>query len=201
MWLALGHQPEAFQGGGTFNNRVRWIAVFGVGLTAVAAAIWLEEHLALFAWMVASGLGVPPGEDILVAIIGALVATGDLTWWVAIPMGIVAVMTSDTLLFSGGQLARSALTARATWLPDRGTRCIETFIDRREALAIAIARFVPGIRALVFVSVGARGLSRARFLLVDACAAAAWVPLVMTCGGAIISFVFGEGSLSLEAWI
>jgi hypothetical protein len=31
MWLALNHQPkaEAFQGGGGFNNRARWIAVSG----------------------------------------------------------------------------------------------------------------------------------------------------------------------------
>ena len=180
---------------------MRRIGVFGAGLAMVLAAMWLEEHLALFVWMVASGLGVPPGEDLLVASIGALVAAGELTRWVVIPMAVVAVVISDTLLFSGGQLARSALTAKGSWLSDRTARYIETLVGRREALAIAVARFVPGIRTLVFVSLGARGLSRARFLLVDGCAAAAWVPLVMTCGAAIISLVFGEGSLSLEGWI
>ena len=151
--------------------------------------------------MVASGLGMPPGEDILVASTGALVATGDLSWWAAIPMAIVAVVTSDTLLFSSGQMARSTLTERATWLPDMASRYIDAIVGRRDAVAIATARFVPGIRTLVFVSVGAGGLSRSRFVLVDACAAAAWVPLVMTCGAAIISLVFGEDSLSLGAWI
>lgn len=71
-------------------------------------------------------------------------------------MAIVAVDTSDALLFSGGQLARSVLTARATWLSDRTTRYnIEVFIGRGEALAIVLARFVPGLRTVVFVSVGA----------------------------------------------
>lgn len=182
-----------------FNKRVQRMTVFGVGSAMALAAMWLEEHLALFVWMVGSGLGVPPGEDLLVAGIGALAAAGDLTWGVVIPMAIVAVVISDALLFSGGHLARSALTGRAAWLSDRTARYIEALVGRREALAIAVARFVPGIRTLVFVSVGARGLSPARFLLVDACAAAAWVPLAMTCGAAIISLLFGENWM--EAWI
>jgi hypothetical protein len=43
--------------------------------------------------------------------------------------------------------------------------------------------------------------SRGRFVLVDAGAAAVWVPLAMTCGAALIALVLGEGSLSLEAWL
>jgi membrane protein DedA with SNARE-associated domain len=167
----------------------------------VLAAFRLEEHVALFAWLVASGLGVPPGEDILVASVGALVATGGLIGWVTVPMAIVAVVTSDTLLFSGGRLARTVLTDRGTWISDRAAPYVEALIGRREGLAIAVARFVPGVRTLVFASVGARGLSRGRFVLVDACAAAVWVPLVMTCGAAVISLVFGEGALALESWL
>jgi membrane protein DedA with SNARE-associated domain len=78
-------------------------------------------------------------------------------------------------------------------------RYIELLVGR-QALAVAVARFVPGLRTLVFVSVGARGLSRGRFLLIDTCAAA-WVPLVMTCGAAIVTLVFGEASLSLGSGI
>jgi membrane protein DedA with SNARE-associated domain len=173
----------------------------GVVLVGTLAVVWFKGHVALFAWMVASGFGVPPGEDILVASTGALVATGDVTWWAAIPMAIVAVVTSDALLFSGGQMARSTLPARGTWLSEQVVRRIDALVGRREAVAIAIARFVPGTRALVFVSAGARGLSRGRFLLVDVCAAAAWVPLVMMCGAAVLALVFGEDSLSLGVCI
>jgi membrane protein DedA with SNARE-associated domain len=89
---------------------------------------------------------------------------------------------------------------RATWLSDRASRYIEAFVGRREALAIAIARFVPRLRTLVFMSVGARGLSRGRFLLIDACAAAVWVPFIMTCGAAMFSVMFGDDAHSLGAW-
>jgi membrane protein DedA with SNARE-associated domain len=184
-----------------FNNRVQTAAVASVGVAAMLTAIWLGGHFALFAWIVASGLGVPPGEDLLIAGIGALVTTGDLTRWVAIPMAIVAVVTSDTLLFTGGQVARSVVTPGTTWWSSRAARYIDTLVGRREGLAIAVARFVPGIRTLVFVSVGARGLSRGRFVLVDACAAAVWAPLVMTSGAALITLVLGEGALSFGAWI
>ena len=184
-----------------FNNRVRRHTAIGLGLAAALAAIWLKGHFALFAWMVASGLGVPPGEDLLVAGTGALVANGDLTLWVAIPLAILAVVTSDTLLFSGGQVARSGMSGKAMWWSDQVARYVEALVGRREALAIAIARFVPGIRTLVFVSVGARGLPRNRFLLIDTCAAAVWVPLIMTCGAALVSRLFGADSLSPEAWI
>jgi membrane protein DedA with SNARE-associated domain len=180
---------------------VRRHTAIGLGLAAALAAIWLKGHFALFAWMVASGLGVPPGEDLLVAGTGALVANGDLTLWVAIPLAILAVVTSDTLLFSGGQVARSGMSGKAMWWSDQVARYVEALVGRREALAIAIARFVPGIRTLVFVSVGARGLPRNRFLLIDTCAAAVWVPLIMTCGAALVSRLFGADSLSPEAWI
>jgi membrane protein DedA with SNARE-associated domain len=182
------------------NNQMRQMVFIGVGVAAAVAMIWLEGHFALFAWMVASGLGVPPGEDLRIASTGALVAAGELARWMVIPMAIVAVVTSDTLLFTGGQVARSAISGKTTWWSERAARCLETLIGRREALAIAIGRFVPGIRTLVFVSLGAQGLSRGRFLLVDACAAAVWVPMVMTCGAAIIALVLGEGPLSLGAW-
>jgi membrane protein DedA with SNARE-associated domain len=186
-----------------FNNRLRRRAAIGLGLAATCAAIWLKGHFALFAWMVASGLGVPPGEDLLIAGTGAFVANGDLTLWVAIPLAVAAVVTSDTLLFSGGQVARSSMSGKATWWSDQVARYIEALVGRREALAIAIARFVPGpgLRTLVFVSVGARGLPRSRFLLIDTCAAAAWVPLAMTCGAALVSRLFGAESLMPENWI
>jgi membrane protein DedA with SNARE-associated domain len=166
-------------------------------LAAALAAVWLQGHLALFAWMAASGLGVPPGEDLLMASTGALVATGDLTRWVALPMAIVAVVTSDTVLFCGGQVARSTVSERTTWWSERVVAYIGALVDRREALAIAVARFVPGIRTLVFVAAGARGLSRGRFLLIDTRAAAASVPLVMTGGAAIVALVFGDGPWAL----
>ena len=115
-------------------------------------------------------------------------------------MAIVAVVTSDILLSRAAKWPDRRSLKGATWLSDMASvhRCARRPAGSR---GHRIARFVPGIRTLVFVSVGAGGLSRRRFLLVDACAAAAWVPLVMTCGAAIISLVFGEDSLSLGAWI
>ena len=76
------------------------------------------------------------------------------------------------------------------------SRYIDAIVGRREGVAIATARFVPGIRTLV------RGRPRSvarSVLLLDACAAAGWVPFVMAYGAAFISLVFGEDSLSLGA--
>jgi membrane protein DedA with SNARE-associated domain len=172
----------------------------GVVFAATLAALWSGRHATLFVWLAASGLGVPPGEDLLVASTGAMVAAGDLTWWVAIPMVIVAVVTSDTLLFSAGEMARSTLSGKAVWFADRILHYVESVLGGREAAAIAIARFVPGLRTIVFMSMGARGMPRARFLFIDACAAAAWASLVMTCGAALVSFLLGEEWLTLGAW-
>ena len=78
-------------------------------------------------------------------------------------------------------------------------RYLDALVGRREALAIAIARFVSGLRTLVFVSAVVRELLPGRFLFIDTCAAAVWVPLVMTSGAAIVTLVLGEASLSLGA--
>lgn len=180
------------------NSRRRSLVII-VCLVIVIATKWSTSYVALFAWLVASGLGMPPGEDSLVAGIGAIAASGELTRWIAMPMAVLAVVISDTLLFSGGRVARSAMSDRATWLSDWCN--IEAFVGRREALAIAVARFVPGLRTLVFMALGARGLSRRRFLLIDTCAAAMWVPIIMICGAAVLPLIFGEDAVSLEAWI
>ena len=171
-------------------------AVVGLAAAAAIGATWWEGDAALFAWIVGSGLGVPPGEDSLVARTGARVASGELAWEVAIPMAIVAVVISDVLLFTGGQAARAAVGGKTRWWPERAVHCIESLVGRWDALAIAVARFVPGVRTLVFVSVAVRGMSRGRFVVVDACAAAVWVPLVMAGGAAIVKFFFGNDASS-----
>lgn len=147
-----------------------------------------------------SGLGVPPGEDLLVASTGALVAAGSLTWWLAVPLAIVAVVTSDALLFLGGRSARSSLTKHSSLISERVANQFDSLVRGWDGCAIAVARFVPGLRTLVFVSAGARGVSRARFLVIDACAATVWVPIVMTFGAAIVSFLTG-GGVAIEGWL
>lgn len=54
---------------------------------------------------------------------------------------------------------------------------------------------------MVIRQIGARGLPRARCLVVDTCAAAACVPLVTTCGAAIVALILGEDWLSQGVWI
>lgn len=154
------------------------------------------KYGAFFVWLVGSGFGVPPGEDVLLAGAGALMGDEGLAWWLVL-LAIVAVLISDSALFFLGRGAGKTFAGSTAYVPGSVAQRIDRFAERWGTLAIAGARFVPGSRTIVYVSAGARGVSPIRFICIDALAALIWVPLVMTAGAYIISLATGDQSLAI----
>ena len=102
----------------------------------------------------------------------------------------LAVMLGDTLGYLIGRallarLLRTKIAARL-W-PEPSRAWAEGLVARNGARAIVVARFLVGLRGFVYIAVGASRYPFARFLAVNAAAAAVEV------GGLVaIGFAFGE---------
>lgn len=174
-------------------------------LTETVAMLAREHSEAVFAWLFAGSLLehlLPPFPGDTVTLAGAvLVAAGQLS----LPATFLTVLA--------GSLVGSALDhAFGRWLARRMTpaipatglraRLMPSLERAREAfrrhgdLALVLNRFLPGIRALLFVAAGFSGLPLGRVLALGALSAALWNSLILAGG-----LMLGAHLDLLESWI
>lgn len=133
----------------------------------------------------ASGVGSPITEDVLLLAGGWLLALGVFSWPVALPLGVVAVISTDCIIYSIGRHLRQQ-TQRGGWL--RGTvrpgnlRVATRWFSKYGNWIIFIARLTPGTRLLVFISAGVRGVPLSRFVMYDGLATLIYVPALLFVG-------------------
>ena len=147
------------------------------------ATLGYPAYLVLF---LATALGSPLTEDLLLLAGGYLAAVGIFSWPVVAPLALAGVLGADIVLYSLGRKLRSH-SLRGGWVrrfvrPGRlriATRWFARFGD----WLVVLARFVPGTRVVVFVTAGLRGMPVARFLALDGVAALIWVPALLFVGG------------------
>ena len=137
----------------------------------------------LFVLLLATGVGSPIPEDVLLLAAGYLVSAGVFWMPVAMLVGIAGVVASDVLLYTWGYQLRVRADGRFARLvrPRRLERATAWF-NRFGDTIVLIARLLPGTRTVVFVGAGLRGMPLGRFLLHDTIGACIWVPFVVWVG-------------------
>lgn len=133
----------------------------------------------------ASGVGSPITEDVLLLAGGWLLAMGVFTWPVALPVGFCAVTAADCLLYTIGKHLRQQ-TQRGGWLRRAvrhgHLRVATRWFSKYGNWIIFIARLTPGTRLIVFVSAGVRGVPLPRFIFYDGLASLIYVPVMLAVG-------------------
>lgn len=147
------------------------------------ASPWL--YLVLFAVTVVDGFFPPvPSETVLVAAAAVAASTG--SFWMLVPLGLVAAFGAaigDNIAFAIG---RRVGTTRWAWM--RHPRVAAAFahahraLDRRSAALILGARYIPVGRVAVNMSAGALGFAWRRFLPLSVVAGASWSALSLAIG-------------------
>lgn len=159
-------------------------------MNATDATEWLTTwgYPAFVSSLAATGIGFPIPEDLLLLAGGYLIALDVFGWPATWALGVVGLMVSDVILFTAGRRLRhesiEGTRLERVLRPER-VRAATAWFDRLGSPAIVAARFVPGSRAIVFVTAGLRDVSPARFVTLDAVACVIWVPIGLAIGSAL----------------
>jgi membrane protein DedA with SNARE-associated domain len=142
-------------------------------------------HLAVFALLVAGGLGVPLPEELIQLTAGYLARRGLLALVPSMGAAWLGIVTGDTLFFllarrHGPRLLASRHVAR--WLTPARRALLDRHFERHAVLTIMAARHASGLRFPAFGLAASHGVRPLTFMLADGASALLSVPLVVWAG-------------------
>ena len=165
-----------------------------------ALLAWLGRYgyvgLALGVFLESMGVPVPGEAALLAAAFGA--ARGALALPGVIVTAAVASVLGDNLGFLlGRRLGRAWLEhyGRRLFLTPERLAGVDRFFERHGPLAVALARFVAGVRVVAAFTAGTSRMRWGTFVVYNVLGAAVWATLVGLVGDAI-----GHGYAQAGAW-
>jgi membrane protein DedA with SNARE-associated domain len=158
-------------------------------------------YLAVFLVLVACGFGLPLPEDITLVSSGVICGlTPDLNVHIMLGVTMAGVLIGDGAMFMLGRL----LGAKVKRLPllkhiftEKVYRKMQEKVHKYGNRILFVARFLPGLRAPIFITAGiSRKVSLWKFLLMDGSAALISVPVWVYAG-----YYFAHDLPDLIEWI
>jgi membrane protein DedA with SNARE-associated domain len=147
-------------------------------------------YLGLFTILLLCGMGLPMPEDIALLAGGFLVHRGVIRYPITLAVSLLGVVAGDNSLFFLGRRFGTELV-RYFGLNRPGSMAqidrIRAFMHRHGHRAIFYARFLAGLRALIYLTAGSFGVTPLRFLAYDLLGAIISVPVVVSLG-----YLFGS---------
>ena len=142
-------------------------------------------YLGLFVVLLLCGMGLPMPEDIALLAGGFLVHRGVTRYPITLAVALLGVVAGDNSLFFLGRRFGTGLV-RYFGLNRPGSQAqinrIRAFMRRHGHRAIFYARFLAGLRALIYLTAGSFGVTPLRFLAYDLLGAIISVPIVVSIG-------------------
>ena len=138
------------------------------------------SYAAIIVILLLCGLGLPLPEEIPILTSGVLAQMGHMRPWPALAALMIGVMLGDSAMFLlgkrwGGHLFEHKL-ARKLLTRERQEKIV-VYFAKYGALVIFIARFLPGLRAPLFLTAGSMRVRFLTFFSMDGLAALLSVPL------------------------
>lgn len=158
---------------GMMTSLITWIVDFLTAYPHVA-------YLAVFLLAISEAIPVVgvliPGSAIIVAL-SALTPSGILVLWPLLAAATAGAIIGDGVAFWLGRRHHSQILG--VWpissYPDLVKRS-EAFFDRHGDWSVFLARFTPGVRALIPLLAGVLGMRAGRFYVVNIASALIWAP-------------------------
>lgn len=143
------------------------------------------SYIGLFLILIAAGLGIPLPEDIPLVASGWLAYPDQSKLYLMMATGLAGVMVGDSLLFNmGRRYGDHVLDHRwlrriaKPWLLEKARHM---YLHHGAKILFA-ARFMPGLRSVLFLTAGAFGVPFWKFFCIDGFAALISVPLWIWAG-------------------
>lgn len=137
-------------------------------------------YSAILGVLLGCGLGIPIPEDITLISAGLLAGMGNISLMGAFVVGFFGVLLGDIILFSiGKKYGRTILEMpffRKIFTPQRIAKA-EVRIHKNAHFVCFVARFLPGLRAPIYLTAGILKVSTFTFILQDSLAALLSVPI------------------------
>lgn len=145
-------------------------------------------YAAIFVVVVLGNLGLPVPEETILWLAGYLTWRGDLKLWPVLIVGIASASVGDNSAYwlgrSLGGAAVRRYGARLGLSPAR-LDASERFMMKHGALAVFVARFLPGFRFAAGPVAGITRMSAPVFFIANVLGACCYVPIVVGVGYAI----------------
>jgi membrane protein DedA with SNARE-associated domain len=154
-------------------------------------SIYIEHftYVGLFCVLLLCGLGLPLPEDIALLAGGFLAHRGLTHLPMTLAVSLLGVVAGDNWLFYMGRRFGTGLVSyfqlgrpSSQLQIDR----LKEFMHRHGQRTIFYARFLAGVRALIYLTAGSLGFSPGKFVFYDLLGAVISVPIVVSLG-----YIFG----------
>jgi membrane protein DedA with SNARE-associated domain len=147
-------------------------------------------YAAILGCLLVCGLGVPIPEDITLISAGILASMDRISLIGAMVAGFIGVLAGDVFLFFlGRKYGQKVFTwpgFRRIFTPER-IEAARIRVHKDAKLICFIARFLPGLRSVLYLTSGTMGVKPSTFLVQDGLAALISVPVWVYVG-----YLFGE---------
>lgn len=123
-----------------------------------------------------------PGTAVIIAL-GALVPSGALSFWPLVAFAVAGAIAGDGFSYWVGRYYKAEVVNR--WPVRRYPKLInrgEAFFHTHGGKAILVARFTPGVRAIVPLVAGITGMEAVRFYTLNIISAILWAPAHVVMG-------------------
>ena len=137
-----------------------------------------DGYWLLFAWVFIEQAGLPIPVSPLLLAAGALAGTHQMNLWLAMAFATLAALTSDSMWYELGRrkgMRVLQFLCRISIEPDSCVRRTQESFGKNGARVLLIAKFIPGLNAMVAPLTGIVHMGRRRFLLFDVLGALLWV--------------------------
>jgi membrane protein DedA with SNARE-associated domain/rhodanese-related sulfurtransferase len=147
--------------------------------------VLMYGYLLLFGWVLVEQLGIPlPAAPVLVAA-GALSASRQLNFGLALAAAVVgSVLADSTWYFVGRRYGHRVLRVlcKLSLEPTTCVRRTQESLGRRRIRTLLTAKFVPALSMLAAPVAAQNGIGYGEFLAFDGLGAALWVTAVLSVG-------------------
>lgn len=151
----------------------------------VGAASGVNAYFIILGVLFLCGLGLPIPEDITLVSAGYLAGIGQISFIGANVVCLVGVLIGDVILFSIGRKFGYSVLSWPIFKRVFSQKRIDKAFERarkRAKIICFIARFMPGLRACIYLSCGIVGVPFRVFILQDSLAALLSVPFFVWIG-------------------
>lgn len=168
-------------------------------LVTILIPYGLYSYFLMFFLLLAGGFGFPLPEDVVLITGGILSSLHVCNFWVTIAVCMAGVLIGDTTMFMIGRKMGPKIRANCLFrrlLTERNNRRIMEAFEKYGDKVLFMARFMPGLRAPIYMSAGMYHVPWWKFFAFDGGAAMISVPLWIYLG-----HLFGANLGELERWM